>query len=58
MTKNAEIFGVLNTSLIFTEVTANLGSQPVLGEMGDDRVLHPKGVAPLVLPLCTCVCSF
>lgn len=56
MTKNVEIFGVLNPSLVFTEEAANLGLQPVLGEMSDDSVLLPKGLAAFMLPLCTCVC--
>lgn len=43
MTKNVEIFGVLNPSLVFTEEAANLGLQPVLGEMSDDSMLLPKG---------------
>lgn len=32
ITNSVGIFGVLNTSLLFTEVTVSLGLQPALGE--------------------------
>jgi len=34
VTKNMEILGVLNAGLIFTEVTTNLGLQPVSRGVG------------------------
>lgn len=46
VTKNVEMFGVLNTGLIFTEVTTNLGLQPVSRGVGQlQRVASKRSSA-------------
>lgn len=58
MTKNVEISGALNIGLFITEVTINLGLQPVSERAGDCDVFHPKGVVSLKFPFCTYVWFF
>ena len=54
-TKNVEIFGVLNTDLIFTEVTTNLALQPVSRGVGRLRCVASKSSALNVSLVCLCL---